>query len=88
MIQCEFRKLATLLIKTTYVSLKDYIYNMKRLTTVELVKIVEVFYRNYNSVKTEYKLLLEDYGQINLPFWVNNSQHVQEFGKTGSIEIG
>lgn len=60
-IQVEFPILVTLLIKElsimVRISLKQQIYNRKRITTAQRVKIDPLFYRNNNSVRTVYRLL-------------------------------
>lgn len=69
----------------SYVSLQQHIYEMDRLTTAQRVKIVQLVYRNNNSVRTVYRNLREDYGQFNRPTERTIRNVVKKFEETGSI---
>ena len=49
------------------VSLQQHIYEMGRLITAHHLKIIRLFHRNNNFVRTMYHKLQQDYSQFNRP---------------------
>lgn len=66
-------------------SLKRHINDMSQLITAQRVKILQLFYRNNNSIRTVVILSRKDYGQFNCPTRQAILSIVSKFDETGSI---